>query len=228
MDNSSNNSDSNRTVRNRLLEAAAESFAEKGFDGTSIRDITAKANCNVAAVNYHFGGKENLYSEVFRRHMIAMRDTRITSIEKVMSQTDHEPTLEELLRAFATAFIEPLIDQSSGRRFMKLMVREMSDPHLPRKMFIEELAGPTLSALGKGMARVCPGLEQEKILLSIISIVGQLVHAIHLNEIVDRGDLVGAPTPSLVEMVDHIVEFSAAGIRATVKEKNEETNRRNN
>lgn len=227
VDNSSNNGDSTRTVRNRLLEAAAESFAEKGFDGTSVRDITAKANCNVAAVNYHFGGKENLYFEVFRRHMIGMRDIRIASIEKVMSQTDHEPTLEELIRAFAMAFIEPLTDQSSGRRFMKLMVREMSDPHLPRRMFIEELAGPTLNSLGKGMSRVCSGLEQKKIMLSIISIISQLVHAVHLNEIIDIDDFVGAPTPSLAEMVDHIVEFSAAGIRAAVQEKNEGTNRRN-
>ena len=81
MDNSSNNGDLDRTVRNRLLEAAAESFAEKGFDGTSVRDITAKASCNVAAVNYHFGGKENLYFAVFRRYMAEMRDIRIAAIE---------------------------------------------------------------------------------------------------------------------------------------------------
>lgn len=219
MDNSINNGDSTTTVHNRLVEAAAESFAENGFDSTSVRDITAKANCNVAAVNYHFGGKENLYLEVFRHYMTAMRDTHIASIEKVMSQTDHEPTLEELIRTFATAFIEPLIDRSSGRRFMKLMVREMSNPRLPRRMFIDELAGPTLNSLGKGIAKVCPGLEQKKIVLSTISIIGQLVHAIHLNEIIDIDDFVEAPTPSLAEMVDHIVEFSAAGIRAAGKGK---------
>lgn len=227
VDNSSNNGDSTRTARSRLLKAATKSFAEKGFEGTSVRDITARASCNVAAVNYHFGGKENLYFEVFRRHMATMRDIRIASIEKVMSQTDHEPTLEELIRAFATAFIEPLIDQSSRRWFMKLMVREMSDPHLPGKMFMEELAGPTLSSLGKGMSRVCSGLEQKKIVLSIISVISQLVNAIHLNEIIDIDDFVGAPTPSLGEMIDHIVEFSAAGIRAAVQEKTEGTNRRN-
>jgi len=219
MDNSNNNADSAGTVRNRLLEVAAESFAEKGFDGTSVRDITAKASCNVAAVNYHFGGKENLYFEVFHRYMTVMRDIRIAAIEKVMSQTDHEPTLEELIRTFATAFIEPLIDQSSGRRFMKLMLCEMSNPHLPRRMFTEELAGPTLNSLGKGIAKICPGLEQKKIVLSTVSIISQLVHAIHLNEIIDIDGSVGIPAPSLAEMIDHIVEFSAAGIQAAVQEK---------
>ena len=208
-----------KEVTNRLLDAAENLFAEKGFDGTSIREITSQAKCNLAAVNYHFGGKEKLYSEVFRRRMIAMRDVRIAGIEEVMSQTDHEPTLEELIRGFATAFIEPLIDQSSGRRFMKLMVREMSDPRLPRKMFVEELAAPTLSALGKAMSKLYPGLDQRKIVLSIMSIVGQLVQVIRLNEMCDIEDFVGVPAPTLTEMVDHIVEFSTAGIQAMVEEE---------
>ena len=211
------NGDTEKQVKNRLLDAAEGLFSEKGFDGTHVREITSQAKCNLAAVNYHFGGKEKLYSEVFRRHMVAMREVRIASVEKVMSQTDHEPTLEELIRGFATAFIEPLIEQSSGRRFMKLMVREMSDPRLPRKMFVEQLAAPTLSALGKAMAKLYPGLDQKKIVLLIMSIIGQLVHVIRLNEMFDLEDFVGAPAPTLAEMVDHIVEFSTSGIRAMVK-----------
>ena len=213
------NGDTEKQVKDRLFDTAEGLFAEKGFDGTSIREITSQAKCNLAAVNYHFGGKEKLYSEVFRRRMIAMRDVRIASIEKVMSQTDHEPTLEELIRAFATAFLEPLLDKSSGRRVLKLMVREMHDPHLPRKMFVEELAAPTLSALGKAMAKLYPGLDQRKIVLSIMSIVGQLVQVIRLNEMCDIEDFVGVPAPTLTEMVDHIVEFSTAGIQAMVEEE---------
>ena len=213
------NSDTEKQVKKRLFDAAERLFAEKGFDGTHVREITSHAKCNLAAVNYHFGGKEKLYSEVFRRRMIAMRDVRITSIEKVMSQTDHEPTLEELIRGFATAFIEPLLDKSSGRRVLKLMVREMHAPHLPRKMFVEELAAPTLSALGKAMAKLCPDLDQKRIVLLIMSLIGQLVHVIRLNEMFDLEDFVGAPAPTLAEMVDHAVEFSSAGIRAMVKEE---------
>ena len=213
------NGDTEKQVKDRLLDTAEGLFAEKGFDGTSIREITSQAKCNLAAVNYHFGGKKKLYSEVFRRRMIAMRDVRIASIEEVMSQTDHEPTLEELIREFATAFIKPLIDQSSGRRFMKLMVREMSDPRLPRKMFVEELAAPTLSALGKALASICPELDQKKNVLSIMLLIGQLVQVIRLNEMFDLEDFVGAPAPTLAEMVDHIVEFSTAGIQAMVEEE---------
>jgi AcrR family transcriptional regulator len=205
-------------AQQRLLDAAEELFAEHGFEASSIREITKKAQCNLAAVNYHFHSKENLYNEVFRRRLAALRDLRIDSINKVMTQKEPQPALEQLLRAFSTAFLEPLLDQTSGQRFMKLMVREMSDPHLPTKMFVEVLAGPTFTELGKGLAIVCPGLSEQKIVLSIISTIGQLIHVIQLNEMLKMTEFVGVPIPSLEEMVEHIVEFSAAGIRAASEE----------
>jgi len=215
--NSISNGDTNKQVQVRLLDAAEGLFCENGFAGTSIRDITSEAKCNVAAVNYHFGGKEKLYFEVFRRRMTMLRDARIASIEKVMSQDGREPALEELIRAFAIAFIEPLVDKSRGQRFIKLMIREMLDPHLPKRMFAEQVAIPTLNALGKAMARVCPGLRQKETVMSIISVIGQLMHAIHLNEVFRAGEDTGLPIPNLTEMVEHIVKFSTAGIRAMVK-----------
>jgi len=215
------NVNTEKQVEDRLLDASEGLFAEKGFDGTSIREITSQAKCNLAAVNYHFGGKEKLYSEVFRRRLIAIRDVRIASIENVMSQTDHEPTLEELIRAFAIAFIEPLVDKSQGQQFIRMTIREMLDPRLPKRMFAEEVAIPTLGALGKAMSRVCPGLGQKETVMSIISVVGQLMHAIHHNEMFIAKEDLGLPMPNLTEMVDHIVEFSTAGIRAAVKEKTE-------
>jgi AcrR family transcriptional regulator len=217
MDKTNHNKDLTKSARERLLDSAEELFAEKGYNGCSIREITAASNSNIAAVNYHFGGKENLYVEVFKRLMTKMRNVRLASIDKVMSQTNPKPTLNDLLHAFSTAFIEPLIDQSGRSLFMKLMIREMSDPHLPKKMFVEELVAPTLNALGKGLMQLCPGLDQQKAVLSIISIVGQLVHIIRLNEMFDLDEFVGDSAPRLPEMVDHIVEFSAAGIQAAAK-----------
>ena len=81
----------NKSVQDRLLDSAEELFCERGYEGASIRDIAALAECNIASVNYYFGGKQQLYEEVWRRHLIPMRDARITSIEKVMSQTESKP-----------------------------------------------------------------------------------------------------------------------------------------
>src|SRR5512136_2655411 len=86
-----------RSVQDRLVGAAEELFCQRGYNETSVRDIAAIAGCNVASVNYYFGGKDNLYLEVWRRRLAFMRDTRLASIEKVMSASG-EPRLEDLLR----------------------------------------------------------------------------------------------------------------------------------
>ncbi len=200
-------------VENRLLDAAEQLFAEKGFDATSIRDITNHAKCNVAAVNYHFKNKQNLYNQVFHRRMTAMRDVRLAAIENVMSQPPPQPTLTELIRAFSTAFLEPLLDKTTGRRFLKLIVREMNDPRLPKDMFVKEIVTPTLTSLGKALTKLCPQLDQTQIILSIISIVGQLIHVIRIREMMEIGHFAGLPEISLSKIIDHIVEFSASGIR---------------
>src|SRR5437867_9871166 len=55
------------TTKEHLLEVAGQVFAEKGYEEASVRDICTKAGVNVAAVNYHFGGKEKLYVEAVKR-----------------------------------------------------------------------------------------------------------------------------------------------------------------
>src|SRR5436309_2278461 len=94
-------SETRSQVCDRLLDVAERLFAERGFRATSVRDITAEASCNVAAVNYYFGGKDNLYREMFRRRLGALRDQRIASIERGLTEVA-PASLEGLLRAFTT------------------------------------------------------------------------------------------------------------------------------
>ncbi|MHC4707451.1 MAG: CerR family C-terminal domain-containing protein [Planctomycetota bacterium] len=201
-------------VQDRLLDAAEGLFCERGFDGTTIRDIAAAADCNIAAVNYYFGGKENLYAEVWRRHLKMMREIRLTSIDKVMSQSEDAPPLEDLLTSFANAFVEPLADKSKT----KLMTREMLDRHLPSNLFVDELIKPTMAAMHKALAKTCPTLDPAKVPYVVFCLAGQLVHVVHVRAMFDEQDQANLPIFDLDEAVKHIVKFSAAGIRAFAKE----------
>ena len=212
---------SDKPVQERLLDAAEELFCEHGFEGASIRDIAASANCNIASVNYYFGGKEKLYTEVWRRHLVQMRDARIGGIREVMSRNSGNPSLEDLLRSYANAFIEPMVDESRGRRLMKLMVREMLDRHLPQNMFLKEMIIPVMAALQQALVKVCPGLEKSKAQLAMLSIAAQLIHVVHIKAMFEQTDNAEMPKFDLTEAVDHIVKFSAAGIRAYAEEKTE-------
>jgi len=201
-------------VRERLLYTAERLFSEHGFEATSVRDLASAAGCNIASVNYYFGGKEKLYEEVFRRHLIPMTDTRVASIDKVMTESNGSPQLEVLLKAFADAFIEPLADEAKASRFMKLMVREMIDSHLPSDLFVKDVIIPTLSAMQTGLVRACPGLDESKVPLIVHSIVGQLVQAVQSERMLGQTEDAGFLRLPLAVVVDHIVKFSAAGIRA--------------
>lgn len=208
-------------VRERLLDTAERLFSEHGFEGTSVRDLASAAGCNIASVNYYFGGKEKLYEEVFRRHLIPMTDIRIASIDKVMTQSNGKPELEVLLRAFANAFIEPLADEAKASRFMKLMIREMIDNHLPSDLFVKDVVIPTMGAMQTGVVKACPGLDEARVPLIVHSVIGQLVQAVHSERMLEQAKVADIPKFELAKVIDHIVKFSAAGIRAYAGEKSE-------
>jgi AcrR family transcriptional regulator len=220
-DSNSKKPDLNDSVQDRLLHAAEELFPEKGFDGTSVRELAAAADCNIASVNYHFGGKEKLYVELWRRYLIRMRETRLAAIQRVMQSEPAEYALENLLRAFANAFLEPLIDQSRAQRFTKLMAREMLDRHLPADMFVEEVIVPTLTAMRQAFARICPDLDSSRVRLVVYSIVAQLLHAVHMKGAFEHTNNPDFPKFDLSETIEHVVRFSAAGIRDYAKGDNQ-------
>ncbi len=201
-------------TRERLLEAAERLFAEKGYDGASLREITSAAGCNIAAVNYHFGGKENLYLQVFQRRLGHLRDLRISRLEQVLAEAGRDATPELVLSTFTTAFLEPLADESGGRQLMELMAREMLDPHLPRSVFVKGMIEPVRRSLAGALEQVTPGLDHETALLCVHSVVGQLVHVIHHERFL-HGTATGPwPTEELQRLADHIARFSAGGVRA--------------
>lgn len=222
--------DSAGSVRDRLLDMAEQLFAERGFNNTSVRDLAAAAGCNIASVNYYFGGKEKLYIEIWRRHLLVLRDARVESIDKVLSESEGKPDLEDLLRSFANSFIGPLVDERGGPRLIKLMAREMLNPHLPPSMLGEDVIIPTLSAMRNALAKACPELPESKVPLVVFSLISQLLHIIRLKTMFgsmdacprreashegehNRGDE-NLPRFEPSEVIDHIVAFSAAGIRA--------------
>ncbi|MHC4623921.1 MAG: CerR family C-terminal domain-containing protein [Planctomycetota bacterium] len=209
----------NRGVQKRLLDAAEELFCERGFQGTTIRDLASRAGCNIASVNYYFGGKDKLYLEVWHRHLLLLRQTRLAAIDKVMSESNGEAKLEDLLRSFACAFLGPLMDQTRGPRLIKLMVREMLEQQLPPDMFVEEIIVPTLNAMRQALARICPRLESAQAQLIVYSVVAQLVQLVRVKTMFEQTENPEFPKVDLAEAVDHVVRFSAAGIRAYAREE---------
>lgn len=202
-----------KNSQERLLDSAEKLFSEKGFDAANVRELAGNAGCNIASINYYFGGKDNLYREVWRRHLKITRETRLKSIQATMKKNNGRPELEDLLNSYAWAFIEPLGDQNKSQQLMRLMAREIIDPHLPRDMFVNELVRPVMKALQNALIKICPTLKPEKIPIIIIFIVGQIMQNLHYKALLEQSEQKDVRKYELNEIIENTVKFSAAGIR---------------
>src|ERR1700683_3072119 len=106
-------------TKSRILDSAEKLFGLNGFEATSLRDITAEAQVNLAAVNYHFQSKESLIDAVIARRIEPVNRRRFEMLDAAGSH----PTLEQIL----TAFLAPVLEQNLDG-VAPLMGRMMSDP----------------------------------------------------------------------------------------------------
>jgi AcrR family transcriptional regulator len=200
-------------TRERILLSARKLFADRGFDATSVRDITAEARCNVASVNYHFGGKDKLYLESFRSMLGVLRDRRIEMMGEMMAR-DPLPTLEEYVATLAKVFLDPLVESSDGRLFLDFVSREMIAPSLPKGVFLHEFIDPLMERAVAALAEIGPPMDGATARLCTMSLVGQLLHAIKAHHLfVEHGRSDVMPV-RFSDYITHFVRFSVGGIEA--------------
>jgi hypothetical protein len=123
-------------------------------------------------------------------------------------------SLEDFIESFASAFMEPLVNQSRGRFFLGFFAHELNDPHLPPRVFVEEFIRPLARVSIEGFDRFGPPMEPKVQRLCLMSVVGQLLHALKAR-LLFSDDVEPVMVPAdLQEHVRHIIRFSAGGIRA--------------
>ncbi len=191
------------STRERILEAAAEVFAAKGFREATVREIVARAKVNLAAVNYHFRHKKRLYAEALEREM-----RRVHSKHSIDGGLPPGATAERRLRAFVTGFLRRVLDRDS--RAGRLMAREMIEPTAALDRLAERVIRPIYAGLVSLVRelRKMPAAEAE---LAAKSILGQILFYKHCAPVVERID---GGLPRLEALADHIARFSLGGVRA--------------
>ncbi len=204
-----NDVSSNADCRERILEAAGEIFAECGFRGATVRKICERAKVNVAAINYYFGGKEKLYSEVLRY----WHDFAILKYPLLLGVGEDAPVVEQL-RAFIRSFLFRLLDKGKPAWFGKLMAREIIEPTQAFERMVEEIVRPRDRILASIVQRIIgTHVSEEKIRLCCSSIIGQCLYYYHARSILARLYKQDISNPDEIEQIaDHIVQFSMRGL----------------
>jgi AcrR family transcriptional regulator len=199
---------SEENTRDKILSAAGEVFAEQGFEGATIRAITERAGVNVAAVNYHFRDKAELYTRVVLDACSARAAYREAMAEAVDSP-------EERFRSLTYRFLEYLLDPARPNWKRRLMAREMANPTTALDELVEknirplrdEFLLPTLRELTSG----CFSRRQLSYFGS--SIMSQCLYFLQSRPIIDRLNpdfKIGKS--EIAEIAEHITRFSLAAI----------------
>jgi TetR/AcrR family transcriptional regulator, regulator of cefoperazone and chloramphenicol sensitivity len=199
-------------TRQRLLAAAAEVFAEKGFWETTHAEICAKAKANTAAVNYHFGSKENLYVEAWKYAFA-------TSVAAYPPEGGIAPGAPVRARLYGRvlAFMQRVADPNTHE--IEIIHKEMANP----TGLLTEVLPQSVEPMRQGMRSIIQELlgeaaSEQQVAFCVMSLMGQcfgpMLHVRRARmapEVPRPADL---PIHFAVEeLADHVTRFTLAGIQ---------------
>jgi TetR/AcrR family transcriptional regulator, regulator of cefoperazone and chloramphenicol sensitivity len=197
--------------RRRLLEAAGEVFAERGFKAATIQEISQRASANIASINYHFRDKESLYHEVFRYALSQSRD-RYLSLP--FDETERRPAQRLRLEVHRSVKSSFLSDRAPW--VPMLFFREILQPTSVFDSLVEENLKPYQVYL-QSLARdiLGAGIDQHVIRFSAIAVSALCSHFHTVESFIKKLYPDGRFGPEHAEeLADLVATFLLGGIRA--------------
>jgi AcrR family transcriptional regulator len=207
-------------TRTRILDAAEELFMLHGFEGTSMRLLTSKAEVNLAAVNYHFGSKDALIEAVFRRRLDPMNAARIAALDRLEAEAGGRPLAPELIiRAFVGESLRMIEDvRGGGRNFIRLLGRTYTDPSKEIRALIGQMYAPAMERYKAALEHALPQMPREELVWRMHFMFGTLAYTLAATDTVQ---LIAGIKPE--DRYDaHLLEerlsaFLASGLAAPVR-----------
>jgi AcrR family transcriptional regulator len=202
-------------TKERILDAAERLFGEMGYDGTSLRAITAAAKVNIAAVNYHFKSKEELLRAVLTRRIRPVNDQRLAMLDAYeRTRGGAAPLIEDLVRIL----ILPLMAMASDSGpeavgFRMLFGRMYSEPSRNiHRIFFQEMR-EIVRRFAAAFQRALPSIPAVEIYWKLHFAIGATAHTLAgpvLLEIISGG----VCDPHDQGAVDRLIAFVVGGIKA--------------
>lgn len=200
----------------KIIEAAEIEFAEMGYAGASIREITNRAGVNIAAINYHFGSKETLYKEMVLYHIEPINAVRMELLDEALAKNESKPLpLEQVVDIIVRPLLSTLISESCNKfHFMRAMGKGMGEERDFMKDIQKDLLKDILPKFISAISDSLGNPHFEKIAYGMhfltCSIVGAMMQHTRLGIVsggqIDLNDVDG--------LVDHLVAFISAGLKA--------------
>jgi AcrR family transcriptional regulator len=191
-------------TKTRILDSAEKLFGLNGIEETSLRDITAHAQVNLAAVNYHFHSKDSLVDAVIARRVEPVNRRRLEMLEAA----GPEATLEQILTAFLTPALEIRLES-----VVPLLGRILSNPNLFVDRVYKRHFAVVSDRFRAALGRALPNLSKQELLWRQIFMVGTMTHLMAIGQILPAITDGVCDISDCGALVGRAVRFLAAGFR---------------
>jgi len=212
-------------VRENILDHAEELFAERGFFGASIRDITEHADVRLAAVNYHFGTKEELFRDVILRRARVLHAARLEMLARVPRSGTQEARTRAIVEAFVLPAVERAVRDASFRNYFALIAQLSNSRLWALKLVADQFNSVALEFIG-ALGRVFPRAPKRAIYYSYQFLLASTLSALSDNLRLDsltKGELSSRDFSNLGAQ---LLTFATAGILTTCGETRRSAARR--
>ncbi len=200
-----------------ILETAEELFALNGYHSTSLRNITQKAEVNLASVNYHFGSKEDLVVEVINYRLIPLNKIRMQGLQTIIDKAQKNglaPAVEDIMRAF----VEPTLrfrDSAPGvKSFYTLIGRALAEPdNTVRNAFIGHMK-PVVILMMDGLTLAMPHIPKQVLFWRLHFAIGSMSHTLRCigNSPISMDGIEDIDDPEV--LIEQLLAFVTAGLEA--------------
>jgi len=174
-------------TRTRILDVAERLFMDGGYEGTSMRQITGEAGVNLAAANYHFGSKEALLHEVFKRRLEWLNKERLRVLDEMEAQAGDQPLKpSQIVDAFFGTLLRMGAEPTQGgETFLRLLGRTHTDPSgLIKTLFAQEYSD-VLERYKTALFRALPEVPKAEIVWRLHFMLGATSYAIAGTDALD-------------------------------------------
>ena len=164
----------------RILDTAEALFMEHGFEATSLRSLTAAAGVNLAAVNYHFGTKEELFEAVLTRRLDPMNQERVALLDQLERKAGPDPlSCDRILMALFVPALHLARDPArGGKNFLRLLGRAYADPAPFIRQFLSEQYAVMIGRFKAAFGRALPHLPKKELSWRLHFIMGALSYTL--------------------------------------------------
>jgi AcrR family transcriptional regulator len=208
--------DANASTRERLLRAALQVFAERGYEAATIREICGRAGANVAAVHYHFGDKRKLYQAIYATLFETLRERRTSFLPP-------EAPADERLRVYIRALFEEIFlsggDSDRQVQLSTIYLSEMARPSEVLDRIVAEHLEPDARELYSIVAELLGTAPDDELAFDCAaSIIGQILYYYHAGPIITRLHPARAPVLERIEaLIEQVWLFSLGGIERAAR-----------